>query len=386
MDKYILCLANSYKHGGRCIAGVEIKLKNGTLSIVKSQYGIPTWIRPVSHSATGEIPMSDAKGIDVLSVVKVCDISYAGNGSHSENYYYHSLESIQSLNPSDSFLKEYTDSWHPTIFGNRGRALTPEAFDNGNYSVMLIRTEGADIYLDNRYNPKSKIKFVHNGNNYDLPITDPVFLDRLNSNNSLYHPNYGTLYIVVSLGVLHDGWHSKLAATIITPASSGIKETLTVENHHTSQITTHSPIKTSVTSKITDASSYQETLAEPIKNINFTKVTIMKPAQSTLQRSNYSQSNKSISTSNGEGCYIATAIYGSYNCPEVWTLRRFRDNSLSKTYAGRVFIKLYYTISPKLVKWFGRYSTFKRLIKPVLDRFVTILKNRDYKSTPYTDV
>ena len=31
MDKYILCLANSYKHGGRCIAGVEIKLKNGTL-------------------------------------------------------------------------------------------------------------------------------------------------------------------------------------------------------------------------------------------------------------------------------------------------------------------------------------------------------------------
>jgi len=30
------------------------------------------------------------------------------------------------------------------------------------------------------------------------------------------------------------------------------------------------------------------------------------------------------------GCYIATAVYGSYNCPEVWTLRRYRDIKLKK--------------------------------------------------------
>ena len=23
------------------------------------------------------------------------------------------------------------------------------------------------------------------------------------------------------------------------------------------------------------------------------------------------------------GCYIATAVYGSYDCPQVWTLQRF---------------------------------------------------------------
>lgn len=179
MDKLILCLANSYKHGGRCIAGVEVELKDGILSIVKSHYGIPSWIRPVSHSATGEVPMSDARGINVLSVVKIHGVSYAGNGSHSEDYYYQSLETIQSLNPSDSFLKEYTDSWHPTIFGNRGRALTPEAFNQGNYSIMLIRTENAEIYLDTRYSPKPRIRFVHNGNNYDFPITDPVFFRQI---------------------------------------------------------------------------------------------------------------------------------------------------------------------------------------------------------------
>ena len=31
-----------------------------------------------------------------------------------------------------------------------------------------------------------------------------------------------------------------------------------------------------------------------------------------------------------KGCYIATSIYGSYDCLEVWTLRRYRDYKLSK--------------------------------------------------------
>ncbi|MFR9028073.1 MAG: DUF2726 domain-containing protein [Clostridium sp.] len=30
------------------------------------------------------------------------------------------------------------------------------------------------------------------------------------------------------------------------------------------------------------------------------------------------------------GCYIATAVYGSYDCPQVWVLRRFRDQILEK--------------------------------------------------------
>ena len=41
------------------------------------------------------------------------------------------------------------------------------------------------------------------------------------------------------------------------------------------------------------------------------------------------------------GCYVATAVYGSYDCPEVWTLRRYRDNTLAKSWYGRIFIKIY---------------------------------------------
>ena len=32
------------------------------------------------------------------------------------------------------------------------------------------------------------------------------------------------------------------------------------------------------------------------------------------------------------GCYVATSVYGSYDCPEVWTLRRFRDEVLADTW------------------------------------------------------
>lgn len=43
------------------------------------------------------------------------------------------------------------------------------------------------------------------------------------------------------------------------------------------------------------------------------------------------------------GCYIATAVYGSYDCPEVWTLRRFRDNFLAENWLGRMFIRQHRT-------------------------------------------
>ena len=29
-----------------------------------------------------------------------------------------------------------------------------------------------------------------------------------------------------------------------------------------------------------------------------------------------------------QGCYVATCVYGSYDCPQVWTLRRYRDDVL----------------------------------------------------------
>jgi uncharacterized Zn finger protein (UPF0148 family) len=85
------------------------------------------------------------------------------------------------------------------------------------------------------------------------------------------------------------------------------------------------------------------------------------------------------------GCYIATCVYGSYDCPEVWTLRRFRDNTLGSTWYGRTFIRLYYAISPILVKWFGKTNWFKNMWKGTLDKMVINLNTNGVEDTPYND-
>ncbi len=94
---------------------------------------------------------------------------------------------------------------------------------------------------------------------------------------------------------------------------------------------------------------------------------------------------ETIEEATNGGCYVATAIYGSYDCPQVWTLRRYRDNTLAETWYGRTFIRTYYAISPTLVKWFGHTEWFKKMWKGKLDRMVANLKAKGVQDTPYKD-
>lgn len=92
-------------------------------------------------------------------------------------------------------------------------------------------------------------------------------------------------------------------------------------------------------------------------------------------------------SANGDsgGCYVATAVYGSYDCPPVWTLRRFRDQSLAASAAGRAFIRTYYAVSPTLVRLFGETGWFRALCKAPLDRLVRRLNEKGVEATPYED-
>lgn len=89
--------------------------------------------------------------------------------------------------------------------------------------------------------------------------------------------------------------------------------------------------------------------------------------------------------SSSGGCYVATCVYGSYDCPEVWTLRRFRDHHLSSSIWGRLFIKTYYAVSPTIVKYFGNTKLFQAFWKKRLDKLVNKLQKDGYESTPYVD-
>ena len=75
-------------------------------------------------------------------------------------------------------------------------------------------------------------------------------------------------------------------------------------------------------------------------------------------------------------CFVATMVYGSCNAPEVLILRRFRDERLNKTYAGKIFIGIYYTLSPIFVKCFKNVKFVNRIIKSYLDRYVIYLKGK----------
>lgn len=135
-------------------------------------------------------------------------------------------------------------------------------------------------------------------------------------------------------------------------------------------------------SLITDVASRRETYKE-LEEI-YKRIKEIEPSFEIPQMPSVEPIQLQASQSNG-GCYVATAVYGSYDCPEVWILRRFRDYTLAETWYGRVFIRTYYAISPTLVKWFGETEWFKKLWKGKLDNLVKKLQEEGFENTPYTD-
>lgn len=106
--------------------------------------------------------------------------------------------------------------------------------------------------------------------------------------------------------------------------------------------------------------------------------------QSVSNSHSSSSSNTGSSGSSG-GCYIATAVYGSYDCPQVWTLRRYRDDTLASSFGGRCFIHTYYAVSPTLVRLFGKSDWFVNTSKGILDEMVQRLNESGVSDQPYAD-
>lgn len=109
------------------------------------------------------------------------------------------------------------------------------------------------------------------------------------------------------------------------------------------------------------------------------------PNDTICKTDNYAPRTSGGTSSSSGGCYVATCVYGSYDCPPVWTLRRYRDYVLSETVYGRLFIKLYYAVSPTLVKCFGKTKWFRRMCKTPLDKLVSTLNAKGFKNTAYKD-
>lgn len=91
------------------------------------------------------------------------------------------------------------------------------------------------------------------------------------------------------------------------------------------------------------------------------------------------QQNGSSSSVSGGGCYIAIAVYGSYNASEVMTLRRFRDEVLMDHWWGRTFVKIYYALSPSIANKLKNADRINSIVRTQLDVFVKYLREEQYK-------
>lgn len=110
------------------------------------------------------------------------------------------------------------------------------------------------------------------------------------------------------------------------------------------------------------------------------------PTKQSPSNTQTSRVNQQSAPPTSNGCYVATCVYGSYDCPQVWTLRRYRDYALGTTWHGRLFIRLYYAISPTLVRMFGNTFWFRSIFKKLLDKKVFNLQQAGTPCTPYIDV
>ena len=220
MDKYFICMAVSYKYGGKCVGGVEV-IKNGSTGnyAIVSTNGRPNWIRPITRGTMhGEIPNSISDKLQVMDILKIEGIQSCPDNAQSENYYFKTITKVGHVRQNSSNLDMLCDTYHNLIFGNRGRAVTPESYATLGYSLMLVKPDNTRFFMENRFNSdyqRLRVCFTYNGNEYNLPVTDPVLcqaatygVEQLNDKR--------TYYLTLSLGVLHEGWHSKLVANVIS--------------------------------------------------------------------------------------------------------------------------------------------------------------------------
>lgn len=214
MKTLFICLANSKKYGERCIAGIEVK-KTGTAYQPIEKEGKPKWLRPISkyqHGAVGEDLVGSIKLMDIIEI----DVEeFCPSGYQSENATFKpaSVKKVGNIKLSDKNLDRLIDMDQYNLFGNIGKAVSDDVIDSVEHSLTLIKV--VDFQINRKDSDgQLRIEFEFNHNRYDLPITDIDFLRRYNENEALLE-NTNCLYLTISLGIFHNGWHSKLIAGVL---------------------------------------------------------------------------------------------------------------------------------------------------------------------------
>jgi len=77
----------------------------------------------------------------------------------------------------------------------------------------------------------------------------------------------------------------------------------------------------------------------------------------------------------GEGCFIATAAYGTSTALEIDTLRAFRDEVLLESTLGSQFVAFYYEFSPPVADFISKNSLLRTILRElVVDPVVWVIE------------
>lgn len=77
-----------------------------------------------------------------------------------------------------------------------------------------------------------------------------------------------------------------------------------------------------------------------------------------------------------QGCFIATAAYGTPFSKDINVLRRFRDSYLVHREWGEKIISMYYTLSPPIAKIIGKSEKLRKLVRTCLTPVVELFKRK----------
>ncbi len=201
----ILCLANSWKTGGRCVAG--LRLDDGS------------WLRPVSDNESGELShqqcmMDIGHAVRPLDVVRVYLEKPSPRPHQPEDWIiadrqWRFLER-RSVADVRKLLKKASEERKTGIFGNESDSLSWKAISGGSVrvqsSLTLVKVDTPEFRWGTRRGQKRAV-FDHAGVTYDLAMT---FKNELSIGASS-----SKWYFTISLGEPLNGYCYKLIAGAI---------------------------------------------------------------------------------------------------------------------------------------------------------------------------
>ena len=216
-QKRIICLANSKKPSGRCVAGIEI-----------TPAGLRDWIRPISARPSEELSERERayeNGKDV-ALLDIVDIHLNGPRPHAcqrENHVIDDTvywELAGRASPSDLMpaLQLRGPLWlngGSSYSGENDRILVAAA-DVLTSSLTLIRVTRPQISVSPGLKGRQvRLRFAFDGASYNLRITDPSLEQRFLAKKDGDYPYDGDMLVCVSIGEPWEGYRYKLAAGLI---------------------------------------------------------------------------------------------------------------------------------------------------------------------------